>query len=128
MKVVHYQQVPAQPVDMPGAVGCVVRCLIGPDDGAPSFTMRLFEVAPGGNTPHHAHGYEHEVFVLEGAGTVREDNVEHPLRPGTVVYVPPGQTHQFRNTGEVPLKMLCLIPHPLRDMTQPCTAACGCDG
>jgi quercetin dioxygenase-like cupin family protein len=89
--------------------------------------MRQFEVAPGGHTPLHTHGYEHEVFVLEGRGVVLEGDREHPLCSGSVVYVPPKQVHQFRNTGDVALKFLCLIPHPMRGMTGPCAAACGCD-
>ena len=72
MKVIHYQQVEAAAVEMEGAAGCRIRCLIGPDDNAPSFTMREFEIAPGGHTPQHAHGHEHEVFVLEGTGVVSE--------------------------------------------------------
>jgi len=104
-----------------------MRRLVGPDDGAPSFSMRQFEVAPGGHTPKHAHPHEHEVFVLEGNGLVLEGDREHALAPGTVVFVPPNQQHQFRNTGSGPLKFLCLIPHPLRDMTGPGAAAPGCE-
>ncbi|MHC4404140.1 MAG: cupin domain-containing protein [Planctomycetota bacterium] len=127
MKVAHYEQVSSAPVTTEGAVGCSIRCLIGEDDGAPSFTMREFEVAAGGFTPRHAHAHEHEVFVLAGEGIVMEGDTEHPLRPGTVVFVPPKTAHQFRNTGAGPLRFLCLIPHPLRGMTDPCVAACGCD-
>lgn len=127
MKVVHYEQVPAEPVKMEGAVGCQIRCLVGEPDGAPSFSMRQFEVAVGGHTPRHTHGYEHEVFVLEGSGVVIEGDREHALRPGTVIYVPPGQVHQFRNSGSSPLKFICLIPHPLRGMATSCVAACGCE-
>lgn len=127
MKVVHYEQMEAKPVEMEGAVGCRIRCLIGQEDGAPSFSMRQFEVAPGGHTPKHTHGYEHEVFVLEGTGQVLLGEQEYELRPGMVVLVPPGRLHQFRNTGSVPLAFLCLIPHPLREMAGPCAAACGCD-
>lgn len=127
MKVVHYEQIEASPVGMEGASGCRIRCLIGPEDEAPSFSMRQFEIAPDGHTPQHTHAHEHEVFVLEGSGAVLEGQREHPLRPGTVVLVPPNQPHQFRNTGRGPLKFLCLIPHPLRGMTDSCAAACGCE-
>ncbi|OHB85221.1 MAG: cupin [Planctomycetes bacterium RBG_16_64_12] len=127
MKVVHYEKVGSTTVETDGAAGCRIRCLIGEADGAPSFSMRQFEVAPGGHTPKHSHAHEHEVFVLEGTGVVVEGAVEHPLRAGTAVYVPPKALHQFRNTGTGALKFLCLIPHPLRDMTGPCAAACGCD-
>jgi quercetin dioxygenase-like cupin family protein len=128
MKVVQSEQIEAGQVQIDGAVNCRMRCLIGPDDAAPSFSMRLFEVAPGGHTPKHTHAYEHEVFVLEGSGVVLEGEREHPLRPGSAVYVPPNQLHQFRNTGGGPLKFLCLIPHPLRGVRELCVAACGCDG
>ena len=127
MKVVHYEQIESAPVEMQGAAGCRIRCLIGPEDAAPSFSMRQFELSPGGSTPKHAHGHEHEVFVLEGSGVVLEDEVEHALRPGVVVFVPPNQPHQFRNTGAGPLKFLCLIPHPLPDATDSCAATCRCD-
>lgn len=127
MKVVDYEQIESAPVEMPGAVGCRIRCLVGPEDRAPSFSMRQFHIEPGGYTPQHSHAHEHEVFVLEGSGVVLEGDVEHPLRPGTVVFVPPKQQHQFRSTGPGPLKFLCLIPHPLRGMTDSCAAACGCE-
>jgi quercetin dioxygenase-like cupin family protein len=111
MKVNHYEQVPQHPVDMPGAQGCSIRWLVGQEQGAPNFAMRQFEVAVGGHTPQHSHPYEHEVFVLEGRGVVLEGNVEHPLRGGDVVYVRPDELHQFRNTGDSPLKFLCLVPN-----------------
>ncbi len=115
------------PVDMEGASGCRIRCLVGPEDGAPSFSMRQFEIEPGGHTPLHQHAHEHEVFVLEGSGVVLEGDREHPLAPGSVVFVPPNEPHQFRAVGPGPMKFLCLIPHALRDMSGPCAAACGCD-
>ena len=111
MKVNHHLDVPSQPVDMAGSSGCRVRWLVGKPEGAPNFAMRQFEVAPGGYTPKHSHPYEHEVFVLEGNGVVLEDRVEHRLQAGDVIFVAPGDIHQFRNTGRTPLKFLCLVPH-----------------
>jgi len=112
MKVVHCDEIESAPVQTEEAVGCRIRWLIGEPDGAPSFSMRKFDVSPGGYTPKHSHAHEHEVFVLSGSGVVVEGEVEHPLRPGTVVFVPPNALHQFRNTGASPLEFLCLIPHP----------------
>ena len=127
MKVVHYERIELAPVEMEGAVGARTRCLIGERDGAANFIMRQFEIDPGGNTPQHAHEYEHEVFILEGSGVVMEGNLENPLRPGTVVFIPPNQPHQFRNTGPGPLKFLCLIPNSTRGTANSCVAACGCE-
>ena len=127
MKVLQCEQIEAAPVQIEGAEGCRIRCLIGQEEGAPSFSMRQFEVAPGGHTPKHTHGHEHEVFVLEGTGVVLEGETRHPIQAGTAIFVQPGEPHQFRNTGTGPLKFLCLIPHPLRGMEGPCAAACGCE-
>ena len=127
MKVLPYDQIPLQPVNLEGAVGCQMRVLVGQEDGAPNFTMRQFEVAPGGHTPLHSHPYEHEVFVLEGEGSVQVGECRYPLAAGTVVYLPPGVKHQFRNESNRPLRFLCLIPNPVRAVDAPCVAAC-CPG
>ena len=124
MKVKHYEQVAQAPVTMPGAAGCQVRWLVDEAQGAPNFAMRQFEVAPGGYTPKHSHPYEHEVFVLEGEGTVLEGDVEHPLKAGDVVLVVPDEPHQFRNTGKAPLQFLCLVPNS--SANQPVTMAPEC--
>ena len=110
MKISHYTEVQAKPVEVEGAREVTVRWLLSESDGAPNFAMRLFESAPGGHTPRHHHPFEHEAFVLEGTGTVLEGDAERPLKAGDVVLVDPDEVHQFRNTGEAPMKMLCLVP------------------
>jgi quercetin dioxygenase-like cupin family protein len=125
MKVHHFTQVASKAVDMDGAHGCTVRWLIGQEEGAPNFAMRRFEVAPGGHTPRHHHPYEHEVYVLEGVGTVLEGDTTHPLHAGDVVLVKPDEIHQFRNTGTTPLKFLCLVPHAATQPGVPVVPECG---
>jgi quercetin dioxygenase-like cupin family protein len=100
--------VPAQPVAE--AEGVTVRWLIGANDGASNFHMRLFELQPGSSTPWHQHPWEHEVFVLDGEGTVKSESGEHAIKAGSVVFVAPNEWHQFRAHPEKPLKFLCLIP------------------
>jgi len=125
MKVCHYKQVESQVVAMQGAEGCRVRWLIGSADGAPTFAMRQFEVVPGGHTPRHSHPYEHEVFVLEGEGEVYEGDQPRRLQAGDVVYVKPDEVHQFRNTGDGPLKFLCLVPNSAASQPATMTPECG---
>jgi quercetin dioxygenase-like cupin family protein len=110
MKITHYTQVPPDPVGEEGAEGITVRWVIGPQDGAPNFLMRVFEMAPGGHSPHHAHPWEHEVFVLEGQGTLVHAGQEITCSPGDVVYLAPGEEHQFRNTSGADFAFICLIP------------------
>lgn len=100
-------------VDMSGSadiVGVLKRVLIGPSDGAPTFAVRLFTLAPGGHTPAHIHPFEHGVVVLRGRGTVITADGPVELSGQSVVFVPPGEHHQFRNTGETPLEFLCVVP------------------
>ncbi len=111
MKVKHYSDVAAQEVEE-GAKGVRIRWVISGDDGAANFAMRHFEIAPGGHTPHHAHPWEHEVFVLTGRGKVAGQGCDKPLSPGTVVFVPPGEEHHFASEGPEPLTLLCVIPMP----------------
>jgi quercetin dioxygenase-like cupin family protein len=89
--------------------------------------MREFEVAPGGFTPRHEHPYEHEVYVLSGEGQVFSGDQPHPIRSGDVILVQPDETHQFRNTGSVPLRFLCLIPNS-GDMRSECSVVAGSAG
>jgi len=106
-----YKEVVQDDVEAEGAAGVKIRWIITKEDGAPNFAMREFELAPGGHTPYHAHGWEHEVFVLAGEGVAVGDAEEFPLEPGTVVLVPPNEKHNFQNTGAEVLRFLCVVPH-----------------
>lgn len=103
------------PVEMEGAQGVKMTLLIGREHGAPTFAMRRFTIEPGGHSPQHSHPYEHEVVVLEGAGTLFLDGRTSPLGQGDVVFVPPDVVHQFRADQGVELRFICLVP-----AQQPC--------
>ena len=110
MLIRRAEQLPGTPMQMEGVRGVTMRVLIGRGDGAPNFAMRHFTVEPGGNTPHHSHDYEHEVVIVEGRGRVEQDGEFRDVAAGDVLYVSPNATHQFVNTGESPMKFLCLVP------------------
>jgi quercetin dioxygenase-like cupin family protein len=110
MKITNFKEIEAKEVKEPGAQGVTIRWLITQKDGAPNFAMRLFEVTPGGFTPYHNHSWEHEVFILEGRGTVVTEEKKFPLNKGDAVFVPPEEKHQFKNDSEEKLTFICLIP------------------
>lgn len=110
VKIMPVSEVPLEKVEMAGAVGCSYRVAVSARDGAPNFAMRIFEVAPGGNTPLHHHPYEHEIYVMEGQGTVWRDGREVAIKPGDVLYIPADEQHQFKNAGSGAFKFMCLIP------------------
>jgi len=110
VKITNVRDIPAEKVEMDGVEDCRYRVALSSRDGALSMAMRFFEVAPGGHTPLHQHAYEHEIYVLEGAGTVWRDGQEVTIKPGDVLYIPADEQHQFKNAGQQPFKFMCLIP------------------
>ena len=110
-KVVRASEIEASRVEEEGAEKAWIKWLISKDDGAPNFSMRLFELEPGGRTPLHDHPWEHEVFILDGKCKLILGEDEKVIGPGYAVYVPPNLKHSFINVGEGKLKFICLIPH-----------------
>jgi quercetin dioxygenase-like cupin family protein len=108
MIVRSYRDVETETYD--GMPGVTVRWVIGADEGAPTFAMRVFELAPGASSAHHAHAWEHEVFVLSGEGVVWSEAGESDLRCGDTVFVAPNEKHRFTNVGKDVLRFICVIP------------------
>ncbi len=104
------QVTPRKFENAPVVQGVEKRVLIGAADRAPLFVMRHFTVAPGGYTPEHAHAWEHEVYVLAGRGRAHGQGGAQDVGPGDFIFVPPMDVHQFRNTGDVPLEFICVVP------------------
>jgi len=107
----HEKEVP--PADLSAEhdlKGVELRPLITEEEGAKNFSMRLFRLEPGGYTPFHVHGWEHEVFVIGGDGQVVGEKGTLPLEVGAAVYVPPEERHRFQ-AGEKGLVFLCCIPN-----------------
>lgn len=86
--------------------------LIADNFDPPHFHMRLFEIAPGGHTPRHAHEWEHEIFVISGSGKLVLQGGVVSLSPGDAVFIKPHELHQFVSSGDSDLDMICVIPRP----------------
>lgn len=110
--VVAPTDVPTETYRSEDGVGTVIKHdLIARQVSPPNFAMRLFDVAPGATTPYHQHPWEHEVFIVEGSGTLRTADNRQSFEAGQAVYVPPNDLHQFENTGSGSLKFICIIPN-----------------
>ena len=112
MKVQSIEQHEQADVQMEGAHRTKMRMLIGPDERAPTFHMRHFEIAPGGHTPHHSHDYEHEILILSGSGVAKSEQGDRAFRTGDVIFVPANEEHQFANNSDQPCTFICLVPAP----------------
>jgi len=110
MIVKNYRHVPAQPVlEEPGVT---VRWLVSELDEAPRYALRLYEMAPGSASTAHTHYWEHQVFVLAGRGIVIAGGEEAQIGEGDMVYVPPGERHQFVDRDRQPFRFLMALPIP----------------
>jgi quercetin dioxygenase-like cupin family protein len=110
MNVFPYTTVPAE--TYAGPEGVSIRWAIGENVGAPNFVLRVIELEVGAATAYHQHAWEHEVFVLAGAGLARDAKDATPIQTGSCVYVAPNELHQFVNRGDAPLRFICVIPKP----------------
>jgi quercetin dioxygenase-like cupin family protein len=108
MLVRNYREVRAEPVVK--EPGVAVHWLVSELDEAPNFALRLYEMEPGAATAAHSHYWEQDVFVLSGTGAVIGEEGEIPLGTGDLVYVPPGEQHQFVNSGDRVLRLLMVLP------------------
>lgn len=89
--------------------------LIAKEMGAPHFYMRLIDIHPYGHTERHTHEWEHEVFVVEGRGKVVLANREESIGQGDAVFIEPNEVHQFVNSSDSLLRVICVIPKPRSD-------------
>mgnify|MGYP002642484727 CR=1 FL=1 len=112
MKIININDAPAQAVTMEGAAHVTKRLPIGKADGSPSFSARVFTLAPGGYTPYHEHAWEHLNYIIAGKGELLDaDGQARPLQPGDFALVQPGEKHQYRNaSATASFIMICAVP------------------
>jgi uncharacterized cupin superfamily protein len=82
--------------------------------GGHPFDLELGKVAPG-ESPcvFHSHAAQWECYLfLTGCGTVRTDAGLTPVTAGDVVMHPPGEPHQFTNTGDSDLLYYLVADNP----------------
>jgi len=108
--MIDVEQCDCSVVEVEGAKGVMMQWLLDQRCGAGNFAMRRFVVEPGGYTPRHTHPWEHEVYVIRGAGEVTHADGVSCFAPDTAILIPGDELHQFRNTGVEPLEFLCLVP------------------
>ena len=95
---------------MQGAEGVYKQVPLSVKDGVPVFSFRVFTIKPGGHTPYHKHPFEHMNYVIEGTGVLVAVDKEYKLNKGDFALVPPDEMHQFKNTGNSELVIICAVP------------------
>lgn len=86
------------------------QILLGPDDGAPHFAVRVFQIPPGQSSNDEAHPHDHGVFVMRGRARVLLGDALHDVGPGDLVWVAPDERHRIDSLGPDTLQFLCVVP------------------
>lgn len=102
----------ARRLDLPGRVS---NEIISAAAGADRVSLRLVELAPerAGDKlrgPHVHYPFEECIYVLSGEGVTEASSGRYELRAGDALLVPAGELHVTRNTGPLPLRLLCFFP------------------
>jgi oxalate decarboxylase/phosphoglucose isomerase-like protein (cupin superfamily) len=68
--------------------------------GAQNISGGSADIPVGSQLPYHAHEKEEEImFIYKGKGVAMVEGEDFPLEPETMVFIPPGLKHTFKNTG-----------------------------
>jgi quercetin dioxygenase-like cupin family protein len=102
------EDLPVLPIDDHG--GTEKRIVFGPGRFWEDYVARFFTTHPGSATPFHSHDWPHYILVLEGSARAVIVGKTYELFAGSWAYVPPNTEHVFQNTGEGPLKFICIVP------------------
>ena len=73
--------------------------LINLDDNPPTCTLSYSQIGPGNTSSHHIHEWEHEVYIIDGTGTLFCDGTEYPVKAGDAMFIPPNVDHYTLNNG-----------------------------
>ncbi len=86
--------------------------------GGHPFDLELGRVPPGFcGCPYHSHVTQWEFYIfLEGTGAFRTPAGIANVGPGDIVLCPPGEAHQFTNTGQTDLRYLLVADNPIYDV------------
>jgi quercetin dioxygenase-like cupin family protein len=87
----------------------VKHVLVGPDDGAPNFIIRYFQVPAGEHTFHHRHPHEHGMVILHGRAKVQIEGEFYDVGALDSIFITGNDVHQLINTGDTPLGFICVI-------------------
>jgi quercetin dioxygenase-like cupin family protein len=108
---VNYQEREEHEVTLAKSKKTTMRWLVDKSNGAKTYAMRHFVIAPGGIIPLHSHPEEHEIFILSGSAKVLGADEGVFAKKDDVVYVPSNEEHGYDNTkGDEPFSFICVIP------------------
>ena len=102
-------------VETTKALGGTLKRMFNPDSaGTKHMTFSVGYFTPGEGLQAHIHPESEEIYyVVRGNGTVYlgEEKKPLPVDPDTAIYIPSGEIHGVKNTGEDRL-VICFFVAP----------------
>jgi len=110
MIISNEKNVESVAVTHPDALKAAMKTLMGPSEGWDGHVMRIIELEEGGYSPKHTHPWPHINYMIEGKGVLFLNGAETEVEAGSFAYVPAGELHQFKNTGNTMFRFICIVP------------------
>src|ERR1700676_1200903 len=91
-----------------GLVGDTYTILLTGEDTAGRYCLIDMHIPRGGGPPPHRHDFEESFIILAGELEATFRGVKSVVRAGETVHIPANAPHQFHNSSEHPVRMLCI--------------------
>lgn len=99
------------PAHSPGSIS---KMLVRPENSATRhLDFRISSYQPMAHVQPHTHKVQEQIYhILEGEGLMELDGERQVVRPGNVIFIPPGVEHAVYNTGTVDLIFFVITTPP----------------
>ena len=123
----HAEESEVKPIPVSAPFKRVVKLLVSPEQGmeipglaepvlgmlrAKKLTVGITEVPPGGGLAPHIHEDTEEViYVLSGTAEYTIEGQKIPIKPGSILHIPPKVKHEAKNNSNAMMKQIwCTSP------------------
>src|SRR3989304_3214805 len=76
----------------------------------PSMSCGVYSLPAGSYDPQVPHNEDEIYYATSGEGRVRVGSEDQPVRPGTIVFVPKGEEHNFHSITEDLVLLMLFSP------------------
>ena len=91
-----------------GLVGDTYTVLLSGKDTAGRYCVIDMHIPPGGGPPPHRHDFEESFILQHGEIEATIWGVKSLAKAGDTVHIPANAPHQFHNTSDKPVRLLCI--------------------
>jgi len=108
MKVLDIDEIEGRRITVPGMTRVLKDILV-----TKNMTTHLGVIPPGQSSSRHVHPESEEVvYVVKGEGWVETDGERKDLMQNYLVFLKPGEYHQYKSTGKNDLVLFVVYSPP----------------